>query len=167
MEIFIIGVIIVALMVYASTKIKRNAASAFEEETVETEEFSLVKPEGFLHVINDDKSAFAFYAYSKDFGTDDAEEMRRAEIFIKARADKSLAEVCRELKSSDKVVKTADADGGCTIELEKTVKEIPVAEIYKAVGNGKVYELKIAVLEDFRADYEERINNLLESFRVK
>ena len=51
MEILIIGSLIVALMVYASTKIKRSAAQAFEEETIETDEFYLVKPEGFLNPI--------------------------------------------------------------------------------------------------------------------
>lgn len=166
MEIFIIGLIIVALMVYASTKIKRSAASAFEQETIETDEFSLVKPEGFLHVINDESKS-GFYAYSKEFGADDAEEMRQAEIFIKSYSDKSFEEVCREIKSSENIVSVSDAEKICSIEIEKTIKETAVSEIYKAVENGKVYELKISVLKDFQEDYQERIDNILESFHVK
>ena len=41
MEIFIVGVAVVALMVYVSTKIKRSAAAAFEREEIEEEDFSL------------------------------------------------------------------------------------------------------------------------------
>ena len=48
MEILIPGLILVGLMVWVSTRIKRNAAKAFEREEIETAEFSLTKPEGFL-----------------------------------------------------------------------------------------------------------------------
>ena len=81
MELLIPGLILVAFMVYASTRIKRVAAEAFEPETVETDDFTLDKPEGFLNVINRDPS-LAFYAYSKDMGVGEAAEFRagRAEI---------------------------------------------------------------------------------------
>src|SRR5687767_8261126 len=49
MELLIPGLILVALMVYASTRIKRTAAAAFDRETVDTEDFIIQKPEGFLH----------------------------------------------------------------------------------------------------------------------
>ena len=67
MEILIVGAIVVALMVYASTKIKRSAAAAFEEETIETDEYSFVKPEGFLNPV-EPEGYLAFYAYSKEYG---------------------------------------------------------------------------------------------------
>ena len=67
MELLIPGLILVALMVWASTRIKKNAAAAFDAEVIETESFSIRKPEGFLHVLNDD-SGLAFRSYSKDFG---------------------------------------------------------------------------------------------------
>src|SRR5947209_4631995 len=66
MEILIIGLILVGLMVYASTRIRRNAAEAFEPETIVTPEFSIKKPEGMLHVLNGDRR-YAFEAYSRDF----------------------------------------------------------------------------------------------------
>ncbi len=78
MEILIIGVIVVALMVWASTRIKRSAAEAFEEEAIDTDDFSLVKPEGFLSPVENDEY-LAFYAYSKEFGEEDkAENCARA-----------------------------------------------------------------------------------------
>src|ERR1044072_6257842 len=81
MEILIIGIVVVALMAYVSTKIKKSAARAFEPETIETDEFIIVKPEGFINPINDE-SAFAFEAYSKEFGTGDAKNLRQAEMFV-------------------------------------------------------------------------------------
>ena len=65
----ILGLILVALMVWASTKIKKTAADAFEPEFIETDAYSLQKPEGFLHVIGDE--THEFMAYSKDFGKGD------------------------------------------------------------------------------------------------
>ncbi len=167
MEILIIGIIIVALMVYASTKMKKFTASAFEPETIETDGFSLVKPEGFLHVVGDE-SGFAFYAYSKEFGKTDAEEMRQAEIFISKFSDKTLSEVCDGIKTdAGKIVSFSEAENACLIETEKTVREIEVSEIYKIVESAKVYQLKISVLKDFKDDYAERIETILDSFRVK
>ena len=167
MEIFFIGIIIVALMVYASTKLKKFTARAFEREEIDAPNFSLIKPEGFLHVLNDE-SKFAFYAYSKEFGKGEAEEMRQAEIFIKSYADKSFAEVCDGIKTgAENIVTFSDAEKICLIETEKMVEETDVSEIYKIIESGKVYELKISVLTDFKEDYQERIDEILESFRVK
>src|SRR5690349_3226793 len=77
MELLIPGLILVGLMVYASTRIKRNAAQAFESETIETSEFTLFKPEGMLHKLNGDPR-FAFEAYSREFGTEGYRDVRRA-----------------------------------------------------------------------------------------
>src|SRR3954471_8994910 len=68
MELLIPGLILVGLMVYASTRIKRNAAQAFEQETIETADYILTKPAGMLQVINGDPT-LAFEAYSKEIGT--------------------------------------------------------------------------------------------------
>lgn len=167
MEILIVGIIIVALMVYASTKLKKYTAAQFEREEIDTENFSLVKPEGFLHVLNDE-SKNDFYAYSKEFGKAEAEEMRQAEIFIESFADRTLADVCEGIKTSaEKIVYFEDEGKECLIETEKTVEEIEVSEIYKIVEGERIYQLKISVLKNFREDYEERIETISDSFRVK
>lgn len=166
MEILIVGLVIVALMVYGSTKLKKYTAAQFEREEIDDQEFSLVKPEGFLHVLNESK--FAFYAYSKEFGKAEAEEMRQAEIFIEFFADKTLAEVCEGIKTSaEKIVYFEDEGKKYLIETEKTVDEIVVDEIYKIVEGEKIYQLKISVLNNIRAEYEERIETISDSFRVK
>lgn len=169
MEILIIGLIIVALMVYASTKMKKFTANAFEKETIETEDFSFIKPEGFLHVIND-QSENDFYAYSKEFGKAEAEEMRQAEIFIKSFGKKNSAEVCNEIKSSAENIlfeECSDSEKVYLLETEKNIDEITVSENYKIVKNGKVFQIKISVLKDFKSDYENHIETIFDSFRVK
>ena len=82
MEIWIIGGAIVGLMIYASTRIKRNAALAFAEEPIDTDEFSLVKPEGFLNPVENDEY-LAFYAYSKEYGEEDKAEKLLASFRVK------------------------------------------------------------------------------------
>src|SRR5215218_5042830 len=83
MEILILGVILVALMAYVSTRIKKSAARAFEREVIETGDFRLVKPEGFLSPVSEN-SEYAFEAYSKDFGEDDAAaEHRQARAVVR------------------------------------------------------------------------------------
>src|SRR5262249_24498312 len=103
MELLIPGLILVALMVYASTRIKRRAAQAFEQETIGTDEFTLVKPEGFLHLISGDP-AYAFQAYSKEFGAEDASDRRRATIDLRILADDSFGDVCESVKASGRLL---------------------------------------------------------------
>src|SRR5262245_480612 len=84
MELLIPGLILVALMVWASTKIKRQAAEAFEPEEIEIDGFAVSKPEGFLHVINS-RTNDLFEAYTKDFGEGEEDGIRRATAHITDR----------------------------------------------------------------------------------
>ncbi len=92
MELLIPGLILVAFMVWASTRIKKNAAAAFDAEIVQTDEFSIRKPEGFLHVLND-SSGLAFRAYSQPFGKIGNREVRRATIEVEAHPNSNIDEV--------------------------------------------------------------------------
>ena len=98
MELAIPGLIIVALMVYASTKIKRMSAEAFAAEVVEGDKFVIEKPQGFLHVLNGDPQ-LAFEAYSKEFGKEHAEKIRQArfELRIDQPSDRDAAETEKAL----------------------------------------------------------------------
>src|SRR6476619_909220 len=98
MELLVPGLIIVALMVYASTKIKRNTVRAFEEERIEGEGFTLIKPEGFLHKLNH-SDALGFEAYSREFGVDRAENARRAVLKLQLTGD-DLASVRRAIRAA-------------------------------------------------------------------
>src|SRR5881392_682596 len=99
MEILIVGLIIVALMVYASTRIKRTAAAAFDAETIETDELTIRKPDGFLHNLNGDPK-FAFEAYSKDLGVA-ATDVRAGRLTLAVRPDASVGDLVKEIAASD------------------------------------------------------------------
>jgi hypothetical protein len=148
MEILILGVILVALMAYVSTRIKKSAAQAFEREIVETEDFKIVKPEGFLNPINEN-SGYAFEAYTKDFDESDAAEHRKA-----------VARIYKNPGQSENL----------PAESEKIEKGVAIQTFRKVLKNNKsgaVYELEISVLKNYREQYLDKINEMLNSFSVK
>lgn len=147
MEIWIVGGIIVALMIYASTKIKKLSAQAYEREIIETNEFSIIKPEGFLNPV---ESKFAFEAYTKDFGTDEAEEIRQAHVAltIKDTPDPGSEDLTETQISDEK---------GVSMKIFRRLVR----------RNHKIYELTAIVLEENLADLEGKINEMLKSFTVK
>ena len=84
MEILIIGGLLVALMAYLSTKIKKEAKRAYEQEVIETEGFKIVKPVDFIIPLKK-ASEYAFEAYSKDFGEDEAGDLSQCWAVIKQK----------------------------------------------------------------------------------
>lgn len=159
-----------AALFYISSRVKKAARLAFESETIETDEFVIVKPEGFINPVNTE-SGFAFEAYSKDFGTgENAENLRQAEIFVSVFDNKSFNAVCEEAKNTGGEILPESDDETCLIKSEETLENVSAYKFYKIIGseNGKkVYELKISVLQDFLAEYRNRIDETLESFRLK
>ena len=174
MEIFIVGLAVVALMVYVSTKIKKSAAAAYEPETVETEEFKIYKPEGFIHPLNDD-SGFAFVADSKEWGKNEASKFRQAKAVVRVISNSDFKIVCESAKKSSGKIKAKQfvksAPAGQKIfllegeTLESDVKIVTFWEIIES--KQKIYELKIAVLEAYSEDFADRINAMTASFNVK
>jgi hypothetical protein len=157
-----------ATLFYISSRVRRAAGLAFESETVETDEFVIVKPEGFINPIKDE-SRFAFEAYSKDFGTgENAENLRQAEIFVSVFNDKSFNAVCEEAKNAGEILPENDRKT-CLIKSEETLENVSAYKFYKIIASEnsqKIYELKISVLQDFLAEYQNRIDETLESFRL-
>ncbi len=145
MEIWIIGGIIVALMIYASTKIKRLAASAFEREEIDAGDFAIIKPEGFICPV---ETPYPFEAHTKEFGeAEESEEMRRAWATIT-------------------VGDTAEPEG--VNETDRDENGVPVREYRKVLNReGRSFELSVVVLADHVAEFETRINEMLGSFEVK
>ena len=170
MEILIVGVIIVALMIYTSTKIKKNAAAAFAEEKIETDEFSLAKPEGFLNPV-ENKDYLAFYAYSREYGEEDAaEKVRQGLIKLKVTEGRNLTEIGREIKKSFDQTLSEEKDGVDVILLKgkRTEKEVETVYYHKiAAANEKIYDLEMSVLAEYEENFKQRAEKLLESFRVK
>ena len=164
MEILFLGLILVALMVYASTKIKRNSAKAYEEERIEGNGFSLIKPDGFLHNLHARDGA-DFEAYSKEFGKDDASSYRQATLKLQ-RASDDIASVQKAIRATADSI-AQDPESG-VLEVERTDDGFPVNVFYKFENNnGKLYELQAVVLREHKEDYLRRIQRLFESFRIK
>jgi hypothetical protein len=151
MELLIPGLILVALMVWASTRVKRDAASAFEPETIETPHFIFDKPAGFLHVLNDD-SGFELRAYSKEYGSGDNKGTRRAVIEVE-RLDGTAEERIASLASSGEL-----SEMRTFIENEhkayafRQVGE-KTSRTYKVVSNGDSW-FEIRVIEPTEDDNE-------------
>jgi hypothetical protein len=161
-------------MVYASTKIKRIAAEAYEREVVATEEFNLVKPEGFIIPTGDD-SQFAFKARSKDFGEDEAPDTPQVLVGLSVYADANFETICENARKTATEILSEDLIDNLPerkiyqVEFEKNVNEIPFYVFHKIVENSarqKVYDLKISVLRDFREKHEEQIGEILSSFKA-
>jgi hypothetical protein len=176
MEIFIVGVFIVALMVYVSTRIKKSAERAFESETIDAEDYTINKPAGFINPVNDD-SPFAFEAYTKDFGTDEAKDFRQARARLRRISDSSFDAVCKNVKQSAGKVLSKDfsenaAQGQRVFLLDTQGKEndVPVSSFWKIVESRerrRIYELQVSVLEEYKIKYANETTEMIESFSVK
>ena len=176
MEILIVGVVFVALMVYVSTKIKKSAATAFEREMIEKEDFRLVKPEGFINPL-DENSNFLFEAYTKEFGKNDAEEFRQAQANLVVMSDLSFEAVIGKIKETEGKVLSEKFSGNafeeqrnCLLESEKIKENVSFTIFHKIIeskNHHKIYHLQISVLDAYREIYAGKIDGMLESFVVK
>lgn len=164
----IVIIIFITILLTISSRIRKAASRAFEREAIEAQEFFLIKPEGFINPINDD-SKYAFEAYSKDFGQgDDAEDLRQASVFVNVFRDKGFAVICDETKKTAGEILSEEIAGNvCLIKAEETLKNVTAYNFYKITGGEKIYVLKISVLKEFLEDYKKRVDETLESFRLR
>ena len=165
MEILIAGLILVALMAWASTKIKKRAAEAFEAESIETETYSLSKPDGFLHVIN--SRDHDFEAYSKEFDERNF-RLRRGKIEIDVLKDTNLTAACDTLRERSSAFEvTKDSDSVYRVESEEAANESGLRVFYKLVDTPRgIYRLRFAVLSKHVEDFLRKIDETLDSFRI-
>lgn len=169
-DILIFGLILVALMVYASTKIKKVAAKAYAPETVETDDFRITKPEGFLSVISP-ADGRAFHAYSREFGEAEAAGIRRTEATIRIIENAAASDVAADLKASAPTVirESSDEDGrSITLEIGDEINDVPVFRLYRMIANGsRVVRLQIDTPVDYRDEFDIAIREFRDTFEVK
>lgn len=168
MEILIPGLILVALMVYASTKIKKNAAAAYAEEKIDTPEFSIIKPDGFISPV--EKSEFAFAAYSKDFGHDESGDTRQAWVELTVLENESLENVRANINDRASKVGSEQRLAACglVIETKEVENDVSIDCEYRVYEkDGKIYQLAIKVQPEFRAELQKNIDTLIASFEIK
>ena len=168
MEILIPGLILVALMIYASTRIKKSAAQAYESETIETDDFVIFTPAGFLTVIGGDPR-FAFEAYSKEFGSESASDIRRATAHVMVQepqdspdAPESTGEILSD--------RTEEIGGHSyrIAEAKSTLKGVELKTLRKSrERNGRLVILEIVLLNETTDEFVRDIESMLQSFEVK
>jgi hypothetical protein len=155
-------------MAYASTRIKRAAARAFEAEAIAGDGFSLEKPDGFL-VRADARDGLLFDAYSKEFGTGAAENVRAATAVVVTSTER----VKKAAKSEAARLKKSEI--GERFELGEAHGVLVTGE---RVGDGhdfqvtsKILEqgsrtriLRIEVLKEKTADLSAKVEKMLISF---
>lgn len=176
MEIWFVGIIVVALMIYASTKIKKSAATAYEPEEIEAEDYRLTKPAGYLHPFKDD-STFAFEAYTKEFGDEESKNFRRSRATLKITSDSDFETVCKQAKkTADKItakrfVEDTPAEQKIFyLETAKSENGVEFSTMWKIVesrARRKIYQFQVSFLEEFREDWAESARALVASFEVK
>lgn len=171
MELLIPGLILVALMIYASTKIKKSAAQAYKAEFIDGDGFSITKPEGFIYPLNGD-SPFSLEAYTKEFGNPPNERLRRASVELRVFKGADVKEVVDIVRSSAVLVvserKSLENGSVHVLETEETTDKSDVSAFHKIVdGDTRVFHLRAWVLREHKDEFSGRIEEMLESFTVK
>jgi len=168
MELLIPGLLLVALMVWASTRIKKIAASAFDRETIETEEFVIQKPEGFLHNLNGDPK-YIFEAYSREYSK--ANDKLRAGTATITRIENTTLEavVNGMLQADDLTDQGTEIIGEGRYRHFESINNnvgVETARSYKLTEkNGRVYKLELTALDS--AQNSQWVETFFDSFRVK
>lgn len=166
MELLIPGLILVALMMYASTRIKKSAARAYEAETIETNDFIIQKPEGFLNVIGGDPQ-YAFEAYSKEYGSSGDEEFRQATAKLRIyKNGKDAAAGLHDILSDRSEVIAGNRHR--IVESKLAEKGIQFRVFTKiAETDSNTYVLEIITLAETTAELMRNIELMLDNFELK
>lgn len=170
MELLIPGLAIVALMVWASTRIKRNAAAAFEAEVVETDDFVIRKPDGFLNNLNGDPANLA-ELYSKEFG-EASINIRAGRVKLTRTQGTNIDRVAAEIKNAAKAVDDiSEMIGGKRYRLIETAGATEGGEAVVThklcERNGTVYHLEATRLAETSDEFKARLDALVAGFELK
>ena len=166
MELLIPGLILVALMVWASTKIKKSAAAAYAEETFTADRFTIEKPEGFIIPVNED-SLSLFTARTKEYETVGRESIPQGTASV-TMENNGFESVCQAIR--DKVEKIVDEDvhleGSrvCVINADETIDGVRYAGTYKILESDEsVLVLHARVLPEQSEGLARKIDTLVRS----
>lgn len=171
LAILIPGLIIVALMVWASTRIKRIAAAAFDAETIETDDFVIQKPEGFLHNLNGEPQ-YTFEAYSKELGAA-ATDIRQGRVRLTIRDDAGVEQIIGGLSDEgDEIIDDVTEVIGPTryrlIEAKRDENGHDLCVAYKiAAKDSRVFTLETIRLAESSDEFTRRIEAFASSFELK
>jgi predicted N-acyltransferase len=139
---FIAIAVFVGVLMIIKTFVSKAASKAFEEEFVENEEFTLLKPAGFLTPVDRQ-----FEAYSKDWS--EGGNFRKAWVNLK---------ITNGVKQNSK------------ISNKRTEKGVEIETIRKTLANknlGKTFELEASYVTQYKNEYFDKIQEMLESFKLR
>lgn len=171
LAILIPGLIIVALMVWASTRIKRSAAAAFESENIETDDFVILKPDGFLNNLNGDPK-YAFETYSKEFGAN-ATEIRQGRVRLTITEAGDIDQIIRNLSDEgneivDDITEVIGTQRYRLIEAKRYENEFDLCVTYKiAEKDSRCYVLEAIRLGETSEEFAHAIEAFANSFELK
>ena len=166
MEIWIIGIPLVALMVYLSTRVKKMANQAYAEELIEREGFALIKPEGFIF-LETPAEGLAFQAESKAFGENEATETIReasASVVIRSGDVKEAVRTATGSSNTEVISQTVD---DCAIRIKENVGDA-VLHVFRRIMNVDDYrfvELTVRVLDESLDEFENAAKAMIRSLR--
>ena len=158
-------------MVYASTKIKKNAAKAYDEEMIEDERFRLIKPEGFINPVEPVGDAI-FSAYTRDYGTEGSADMRLADANIYFFPGETIAKRQAEIAKTIEIVNARSFQiasfPAMMLEGSHVDNNVKIVSFYKLIEDGSdLYELRTEMLEDERNNLGDRIEKMMDSFELR
>lgn len=158
-------------MVWASTRIKRIAAAAFEAETIETDDFVIQKPDGFLNNLNGDPK-YTFEAYSKEFGTD-ATDIRQGRVQLTVTNNANVDQIIDGLsEDGDKIAEDVTEIIGATryrvIEAKRDENGHDLCVTYKITEkDSRVFTLETIRLAETSDEFARKIEAFANSFELK
>lgn len=172
---FIAGFI--ALLLFISTKIRNAASAAYEPENIERDNFSIYKPEGFLNPV-DYTEKTPFEAYTREVGERAAGRLRKSLVKLTVSDGLNFDNLRKEIKQNAQEFVSTEFDENapenqriCLIETisenDNEVKTVILNKLVESRNQKKTFNLEISVLEQAREEYENRIDEMLESFSVK
>lgn len=177
--IFYILVIVafIGILLFISSKIRNAASAAFEPEQIERENFSIYKPEGYLNPV-DYTEKTPFEAYTREVGERAAGRLKKSVVKLTVSDGLNFDNLRREIKKDAQIFVSTEFDEHapdgqkiCIIETKKEnedeVATVILNKIVESRRQKKTYNLEVSILEQAEDEYEDRINRMLNSFKVK
>ena len=166
----------ITVLLFISSRIRRVANRAFDPEIIETPEFKINKPEGYLHPLNND-SGLPFEAYSRELGEKGGGRLRKSLVKMSVNDGLNFSKVLKSAKqNADNIYsetipeKVPQGQKICLLEGYKTEDDIKRAVFHKIVesrNQNKTYNLEVTVLEANEDEYIPKASELINSFTVK
>lgn len=166
---------LVGLMVFVSTRIKRAAAEAYEPETIDKTEFAIEKPQGFLYPLNAE-TEFPFEAYSSDYGERGTRNIWRARTRLRLSDGLNVRKIIDEARQSEtglsekKLEDLPDGQIGSILRSYKDEDEIEYRILRKIVGDktaNQTWELRTTILSQYEDQYTDKACEMMASFELK